>query len=92
MAVGAQILPDAASLFARAELIIKVKEPQTQELALLRPGQVLFTYLHLAPRITSYNVCYTKLLREKIKPNKLTIIWRKKMKVRPLNDRRNNFV
>jgi len=49
VAVGAQILPDAASLFARAELIIKVKEPQTQELALLRPGQVLFTYLHLAP-------------------------------------------
>jgi alanine dehydrogenase len=48
-AVGATVLPDAASVFAEAELIVKVKEPQPTECALLRPGQVLFTYLHLAP-------------------------------------------
>jgi alanine dehydrogenase len=47
-AVGARILPDAAGVFERAEMIVKVKEPQPQELALLRPGQILFTYLHLA--------------------------------------------
>lgn len=49
VAVGATILPDAASVFAEAELIVKVKEPQPTECATLRPGQVLFTYLHLAP-------------------------------------------
>jgi alanine dehydrogenase len=47
-AVGARIVSDAAGVFERAELIVKVKEPQPQELALLRPGQILFTYLHLA--------------------------------------------
>ncbi|MBX9743002.1 MAG: alanine dehydrogenase [Chthoniobacterales bacterium] len=46
---GAQIIPTAEEIFARAEMIVKVKEPQLQECALLRPGQVLFTYLHLAP-------------------------------------------
>src|SRR5664280_3027302 len=46
---GAEIVPDAASVFARAELIVKVKEPQPAEIAMLREGQVLFTYLHLAP-------------------------------------------
>jgi alanine dehydrogenase len=46
---GAEVVPDAASVFARAELVVKVKEPQPPELAMLRPGQVLFTYLHLAP-------------------------------------------
>jgi alanine dehydrogenase len=45
---GAQIAPDAAAVFARAELIVKVKEPQPVEIGRLRPGQVLFTYLHLA--------------------------------------------
>lgn len=45
---GAQILPDARSVFAQADLIIKVKEPQAQECAMLRPEQILFTYLHLA--------------------------------------------
>jgi alanine dehydrogenase len=45
---GASILPDAASVFAVAELIVKVKEPLPPEIALLRPGQVLFTDLHLA--------------------------------------------
>jgi alanine dehydrogenase len=47
-AVGARILKDAAGVFASAELIVKVKEPQPQELALLRREQILFTYLHLA--------------------------------------------
>ena len=48
-AVGAQILPTAEDLFAAAEMIVKVKEPQAVERARLRAGQVLFTYLHLAP-------------------------------------------
>jgi alanine dehydrogenase len=48
-AAGAQIAADAAAVFAQAELVIKVKEPQAAERALLRPGQALFTYLHLAP-------------------------------------------
>jgi alanine dehydrogenase len=47
-AAGAKILPDAAAAFARAEMIVKVKEPQPAECAMLRPDQVLFTYLHLA--------------------------------------------
>ncbi|HMD58446.1 MAG TPA: NAD-binding protein, partial [Steroidobacteraceae bacterium] len=47
-AAGARIAPDAQSVFASAELIVKVKEPQLAECARLRPGQVLFTYLHLA--------------------------------------------
>lgn len=46
---GAQIEPDAESVFSKAEMIVKVKEPQPQEYARLREGQVLFTYLHLAP-------------------------------------------
>ncbi|WP_439817657.1 alanine dehydrogenase [Zavarzinia sp. CC-PAN008] len=46
---GAEIVADAAAIFARADMVVKVKEPQPQECALLRPGQVLFTYLHLAP-------------------------------------------
>jgi alanine dehydrogenase len=45
---GARIVPDAASVFAEAELVLKVKEPQAEEVALLREGQTLFTYLHLA--------------------------------------------
>ena len=47
--VGARIAPDAAAIFAEAELIVKVKEPQPVEIARLRPDQTLFTYLHLAP-------------------------------------------
>jgi alanine dehydrogenase len=49
IAAGARILPDAAAVFAEAEMIVKVKEPQKTERAMLRPGQLLFTYLHLAP-------------------------------------------
>jgi alanine dehydrogenase len=48
-AVGATILDDAKQVFDRAELIVKVKEPQAVERAMLREDQTLFTYLHLAP-------------------------------------------
>jgi len=46
---GAQIVADAESVFGEAEMIVKVKEPQAGEVPLLRAGQLLFTYLHLAP-------------------------------------------
>jgi alanine dehydrogenase len=46
---GAEIVAEADEVFARAEMIVKVKEPQPVEIARLRPGQLLFTYLHLAP-------------------------------------------
>jgi alanine dehydrogenase len=46
---GAEVVGTAADVFARAEMIVKVKEPQAAERRLLRDGQVLFTYLHLAP-------------------------------------------
>ena len=46
---GAQIAADAAEVFAQADMIVKVKEPQPAERQMLRAGQVLFTYLHLAP-------------------------------------------
>lgn len=48
-AVGAKIVGLASEIFERAEMVIKVKEPQPQECAMLRPGQILYTYLHLAP-------------------------------------------
>jgi alanine dehydrogenase len=44
-----EILPDAASVFEAADMIVKVKEPQPHECTMLRTGQILFTYLHLAP-------------------------------------------
>jgi alanine dehydrogenase len=47
---GAKILPDAEAVFAEADLILKVKEPQTEEVPLLRKNQLLFTYLHLAAK------------------------------------------
>ncbi|HEY2537166.1 MAG TPA: alanine dehydrogenase [Solirubrobacteraceae bacterium] len=47
-AQGARIVPDARAVFGEAELVLKVKEPQPPEVALLREGQTLFTYLHLA--------------------------------------------
>lgn len=49
VAVGAQILADAPAVFDIAEMIVKVKEPQAVERAMLRPDHTLFTYLHLAP-------------------------------------------
>ena len=49
IAAGATILPDAASVFAASDMIVKVKEPQPVEIAMLEPRHLLFTYLHLAP-------------------------------------------
>lgn len=46
---GAQIITDAADIFAQADMIVKVKEPQENEYNMLREGQILYTYLHLAP-------------------------------------------
>ena len=46
---GATIAANAAEVWAKAQMIVKVKEPQAGERARMRPGQVLFTYLHLAP-------------------------------------------
>jgi alanine dehydrogenase len=49
VAVGATIIDTAAGIFAAADMIVKVKEPQAGERQMLREGQILFTYLHLAP-------------------------------------------
>ncbi|MCX9156414.1 alanine dehydrogenase [Niveibacterium sp. 24ML] len=49
IAAGAKIAADAATVFAQADMVVKVKEPQPEECRALRPGQILFTYLHLAP-------------------------------------------
>lgn len=59
VAAGATIVDTAEEIFARADMIVKVKEPQPNECKMLRPGQVLFTYLHLAPDPEQ-----TKLLQE----------------------------
>ena len=48
-AIGAEIVDTAEEVFARAEMVVKVKEPQPNEWVQLREGQILFTYLHLAP-------------------------------------------
>jgi alanine dehydrogenase len=48
-AQGARILPDAEAVFGEADMIVKVKEPQPVEVAMLQPRHTLFTYLHLAP-------------------------------------------
>ena len=48
-AAGAQIAATPAEIFAKADMIVKVKEPQAVERKMLRPDQILFTYLHLAP-------------------------------------------
>ena len=48
-AQGATIVPDAAAVFEAAEMVLHVKELQPEEIEMLRPGQLLFTYLHLAP-------------------------------------------
>jgi len=49
VAAGAKVLGTAAEVFAQADMIVKVKEPQPAEREMLREGQLLFTYLHLAP-------------------------------------------
>ncbi len=46
---GAEIVPDAAALWSKSDLVVKVKEPQPSEYPFLRPNLLLFTYLHLAP-------------------------------------------
>lgn len=46
---GARIVPDADAVFGQADMVVKVKEPQAVEWVKLRPEQILFTYLHLAP-------------------------------------------
>jgi alanine dehydrogenase len=46
---GARIVPGAAAVFGEAEMVLKVKEPQPDEIEMLRPGQLLFAFLHLAP-------------------------------------------
>ena len=48
-AAGAAVAPDAAAVFAQSDMIVKVKEPQPGEWVQLREGQILYTYLHLAP-------------------------------------------
>ncbi|HEX4670037.1 MAG TPA: alanine dehydrogenase [Solirubrobacterales bacterium] len=48
-AQGAEVVADAATIFERAEMVLHVKELQAAEIEMLRPGQLLFTYLHLAP-------------------------------------------
>ncbi len=48
-AAGGTIVSDADTIFAQADLVVKVKEPLPAERKMLRPGQILFTYLHLAP-------------------------------------------
>jgi len=58
--VGVTLLPNAAALFAEADMVVKVKEPQPQECALMREGQIIYTYLHLAAEEN-----LTRLLLEK---------------------------
>ena len=52
LSIGAQLAPSASEVFSKAELIVKVKEPQATERKHLKPHHTLFTYLHLAPDIT----------------------------------------
>ncbi|QJE72383.1 alanine dehydrogenase [Aerophototrophica crusticola] len=59
VAAGARIVDSAQEIFAAADMVVKVKEPQPHECKMLREGQVLFTYLHLAPDPEQ-----TKLLQE----------------------------
>jgi len=49
IAAGAHIVDEAAAIFAECDMVVKVKEPQAEERAMLREGQLLYTYLHLAP-------------------------------------------
>ena len=49
LSAGAEMVESAAEIFARADMVVKVKEPQATECKMLREGQILYTYLHLAP-------------------------------------------
>ena len=55
--VGAGIVPRAEEIFERADMIVKVKEPQPQEIALFHPGQILFTYFHFAADLELAEAC-----------------------------------
>ena len=63
LAVGAQVISCAKDVYDRADMIIKVKEPEEQEWDFLREGQILFTYLHLAPNLPLAK----KLMEKKVK-------------------------
>ena len=82
-AAGAAILATAADVFATAEMIVKVKEPQPPEIALLRRGQVLFTYLHLAADKAQTEGlmqlrCHLHRLRDRDRPRRLRCrCWRR---------------
>lgn len=62
-AAGAQIMPDAASVWGAADMIVKVKEPIASEYALLRENQILYTYLHLAANRPLTNVLMQKRIK-----------------------------
>src|SRR5688500_5019867 len=49
VAAGAKMVDSADQIFAEADMVVKVKEPQAEERKKLSPGKILFTYLHLAP-------------------------------------------
>ena len=63
IAAGASILPDAAAVFDAAEMIVKVKEPQAAETAMLKPHHILYTYLHLARIRCRRKVCANPAVR-----------------------------
>ena len=75
---GAQIVQDAQDLFAKAELIVKVKEPQPEEIEQFRAGQILFSYLHLAAE--------EKLTKSLLKKNIIAIAYE------TVTDQANNLV
>src|SRR5436309_3488938 len=56
-AVGGKIVSSAAEVFSRAEMILKVKEPQAQEIKLFRPGLIVFTYFHFAASAELTRAC-----------------------------------
>ena len=67
---GAIIAESARDIFAKSEMIVKVKEPQKSEWAQLRESQILFTYLHLAPDPEQARVCSPPaVLRSPMKPS-----------------------
>lgn len=53
--LGVEVVDSAEEIYARADMIVKVKEPQSEEYPLIRDGQILFTYLHLAPDLPQTN-------------------------------------
>src|SRR6185437_12080481 len=56
-AAGAKILPSAAEVFDRAEMLVKVKEPQPAEIGMFKPGQIVFTYFHFAASAEMAQAC-----------------------------------